>query len=477
MNKEGVGGEGSVESLPAEEVRRGLKISTIEGASATIHGNLTGGSIFTQFLLTRGADDFYFAIMGGITTASNLAVLIGAFLSRKVLTKKGIVLVFSLITRVIICLTVALPFIVPSGYVLYSVLIAITVATILGSIAGNLWMGWMSDLVPRRIRGRYFAVRNRASMVAAITFSLIAGWFIDQFQAKTERGILSSALSVFGKPPFVSENLPYAFLLLYSVALIPAIVCAFLLARQPEPMRYYYFPNESSSFKESVKEAFSNIKFRRFLFFVCYFSFINSFASPYWMPFYIRNIEMPLQTIAILSALGTIAGVITIRTWGKLCDKFGNKPVIQLTLMVTTVHPLLYLVSTPNFWFPIYIDFISSGIMWNGFGLAVFNILLLVSEGKQKETYFALHSVVTTAVSAVGCFISGFLIKIIPPVYIGNYVLSNVQIIFLLTSVLRFTSLPMVNEIDEPNVKPPLYLLKNLFSAIRPQTASTKKSS
>ncbi|MCX7702910.1 MAG: MFS transporter [Planctomycetota bacterium] len=447
-----------------------MRISTIEGASATIHGNLTGGSIFTQFLLTHGADNFYFALMGSITTAANLAVILGAFLSQKILSKKGVVLVLSLLTRIITCSIVAFPFIIPPDHLLLSVLIAITIATVLGSIAGNLWMGWMSDLVPRRIRGRYFAVRNRTSMIVALIFSLIAGWFIDQFQqadGKPVEGLLSKILSLHGKYLFLPQNLPYGFLFLYGVALIPAIVCAFLLSRQPEPTRYFHFPKGEHPFITLVKGALANIKFRRFLFFLSFFSLINSFASPYWGPFLQRDLRMPLQTLAFFGALGIIAGVLTIRTWGKLCDKFGNKPVMQITLVVASTHPLLYLISTPNFYLPIYFDFISSGIMWNGFGLAVFNILLLISEKEQKETYFAIHSVVTTAVTALGCFISGWMIKIIPSVHFGSYELSNVQVIFFLTSILRFTSLPLIKLLDEPNAKPSLYLLKNFFAVFR----------
>ncbi|NJL31665.1 MAG: hypothetical protein HC898_08555, partial [Phycisphaerales bacterium] len=46
------------------------------------------------------------------------------------------------------------------------------------------WMSWMSDVIPRKVRGRYFAFRNRIGQMVGISITLLIGYMLDVLLAQ-----------------------------------------------------------------------------------------------------------------------------------------------------------------------------------------------------------------------------------------------------------------------------------------------------
>ena len=69
------------------------------------------------------------------------------------------------------------------------------------AMGGPAWVGWMSELVPDRIRGRYFARRRQLGVPLAIAATLVIGWVIDKDPlAGCKRcQILEQRLGFFGR--------------------------------------------------------------------------------------------------------------------------------------------------------------------------------------------------------------------------------------------------------------------------------------
>src|SRR4029077_4024757 len=41
------------------------------------------------------------------------------------------------------------------------------------------WMSWMADIVPDRLRGKYFSRRRQWGILSAIPTALVVGWIVD----------------------------------------------------------------------------------------------------------------------------------------------------------------------------------------------------------------------------------------------------------------------------------------------------------
>ena len=427
--------------VPPVVRRRGMRISTYDGVFATIHGNLTGGVIFTSLLLTLGAQKYHFAILNAISAIAQLPQILSAFWMGRLRSRKAVVISSALVSRLILCLIVLLPHMLPFPTALKTILGAAFLWGALGSISSNAWTGWMSDLVPRRIRGRYFSSRNFALGLASIIASLLVSWFLDQFSEKQAKGLFSLLPSLRGNWIFAPQNKMAAFTFLYLLAAIPAIACAFLVHRQFEPER----PSDErlipGRFTSMLREPFRNRVFVRFLIFACLYNSVNSLASPYWTPYCLEDLSMSYLSLALCGLIATACGLVTVKYWGRLCDRYGNRPVVIVVMLFIALHPLYYLVASDEFLLPIYIDFASSGAMWMGYGIAMGNLLLLSGTARTKEMFFAVYATSSALTIFIGSLVSGWIVTSIPTLHLETWTLNSVQVIFFFTSVLRFLSL------------------------------------
>src|SRR5688500_193287 len=49
-----------------------------------------------------------------------------------------------------------------------------------GNVGGPAWVSWMADVVPERLRGKYFSRRRQFGILTAIPAAVFAGWFLDR---------------------------------------------------------------------------------------------------------------------------------------------------------------------------------------------------------------------------------------------------------------------------------------------------------
>lgn len=442
-----------------------MRISTLDGIFATIHGNLTGGVIFTSFLIALGAQKFHFALVNAVSSLAQLVQVFSAFWVTRLSSRKLVVVLSALLSRLILCAIVLLPYLLPLPTVLKVVIGAAFLWGAFGSIAANAWTGWMSDLVPRRIRGRYFSSRNFALMLASIASSLAASWFLDQFSVEPPKGLLSLLPDLRGWLVFLPENKMHAFAFLYLLGVLPAIVSAILVYRQFEPVREETLRAGTQHFFASLREPFAHKTFVSFLLFSSIFSLVNSLAGPYWTPFCLEDLQMPYLTLAVCGLTASLSALVSVKLWGRLCDRFGNRPVVVAAMFVTSFHPLLYLVSSKDFLLPIYIDFASSGAMWTGYGIAMNNILLQMGAARSKEVFYATYATILALVIFSGSLFSGYIVDYIPELSVGPFRWNSVQVIFLVTSVMRFACLPLAGRmILEKHARSALYMLRSLLT-------------
>jgi len=50
-----------------------------------------------------------------------------------------------------------------------------------GAVGGPGWVSWMADVVPARVRGRYFSRRRQWSVLTALPAAWFTGWLLDRY--------------------------------------------------------------------------------------------------------------------------------------------------------------------------------------------------------------------------------------------------------------------------------------------------------
>jgi MFS family permease len=172
-----------MEKLTSQQTRYALRISTIEGNFAGIHGALTGGMFLIGYVTALGGGYIHFGLIAAIPTICTLVQLPAAYWLQIEPSRRGPTMASSFLGRFCWIVAPFLPFFFSPFVALWIFFGIFALSCGLLNIAGNGWMSWMEDLVPRRLRGRYFSRRNMIISAVSMIVGTLAAYFIDYLKA------------------------------------------------------------------------------------------------------------------------------------------------------------------------------------------------------------------------------------------------------------------------------------------------------
>src|SRR4030042_954393 len=171
-------------------VRRSLRLSVLEGAAYAAMLGLIGNYV-TPFALALKATT---AQVGLLSSIPNLIVgfsqLAAPDLSERAGSRKALILPMVFLHAIMFIPVLLVPFIFHNSQVWWLIAF-VTVSTVFGAIANPAWGSLMADLVPIRLRGRYFSSRGRKDGGITLVFSFAAGGIL---QLLTETRFLGFAV-------------------------------------------------------------------------------------------------------------------------------------------------------------------------------------------------------------------------------------------------------------------------------------------
>ncbi|HEY9662295.1 MAG TPA: MFS transporter, partial [Allocoleopsis sp.] len=172
-------------SLPKDIIRTSLRASTWDGVFAAIFSNITGGVLLTGFLMQLGASAAQIGILAAIPMVANLVQPIGAYLSEQVTSRHQFCIRIYGVSRLLWLVLAIGIFVVNVRSIDQSFLIPLTLTIaflsyVLGALGSAPWLSWMTVLVPRKLRGRYFGFRNSAANLTNLVSIPLMGLIISQ---------------------------------------------------------------------------------------------------------------------------------------------------------------------------------------------------------------------------------------------------------------------------------------------------------
>jgi MFS family permease len=412
----------------------GLRISVIEGLFAQFHITLTGGMFLTAFALYLGANSFQIGVLAAIPSLLAGVGFFAAYIASLIGKRKILCVLTSVFGRgLFVAFIIPLAFRFRISIQLFFAVIFIF--NLLLNFAGNLWMSWMSELVPRTERGRFFGVRNTLLSGLGMVVNYAGGRLLDQLRQ------------------------PIAFLLLFSVSVFFSTLAGITLANQPEPT----FVKKSVSLKAIFLNPLRDRDFRGLVGFVSFWYLFAGMAAPFWVVHMIRNLKMTFSTIAIYSIIAGLISLIFQLFWGRMIDRTKSKPILTINFLGIMVVPLFWLFAKVGFSLPIWFDAFFSGIFWSGVNLSLFSILLSLTEDKEaKESYFAVFSTITGLCGFLSSLMGGWLAQILSNVrlVILGHQFINFHILFFSAFFFRLVSLIFLRRVTEKEAKPARYALQ-----------------
>ncbi len=411
-----------------------VRISIVEGIFGQIFNSLSGpGSAFlTKFAIMMNATSLQFGILAAIGQISLVFQPLGAIITRRREKRKGVVLSLLFAGRGIPLFYAIIPFFFISGNAIRIFLLLFFLSVSLSAVADNAWIAWISDMVPRRVRGRFFSARSRYLMLTAIIVSYVFGLFIDLFIEGSPSGI------------FAHEHLPYGFAVIFFIATVAGILGLRVLSRQPEKMKRL----EEEGFAEMFIGPLKDSNFRKFLFYGCWWMLAVGIGHPFWQPFMLKKLHMSLFEVQIYGSINMISAMAVIGIWGRLIDAYGNKIAMRLIILLGGFNPMVWLFVSPHNYIILYLEAITSGMMWGGAALVGMNFVLSLSPKDKKQVYAGVYGAFSGIAMMTTMLISGAFLP--GPLEIAGLHLQPEQVLFALTGIARWSAQIPLSRVHEP---------------------------
>ncbi|HHH76352.1 MAG TPA: hypothetical protein ENL03_04940, partial [Phycisphaerae bacterium] len=222
----------------------------------------------------------------------------------------------------------------------------------------------MGDLIPRRIRGRFFAMRTMITQAIKIPFVIILAIYLSTITVDGEMTALNQPV------------LLWALCGVFAVAAICGMLDSLLFysVREVLPRRggeqrrraVYFRPQQSGEsrldylwhyfvawFNQWMVQPMQKDKvFRQYVLYGATITFAMTVAAQYFWRHMLENLKIGfVGTDILFMVFGPLIGLLSARVWGKLVDLWGRRPVLIVGTFCTVISITPYFLSsrlTPN---------------------------------------------------------------------------------------------------------------------------------
>ena len=408
-------------------VRESLRSSFKDGIFAAFMAGVT------DYYATPAALFFGATVqqVGLITALPNLLSSLSQFFSVRVIYWVGgrlkllVRLVFSQ-ASFILCIAV-LP-LLEIAYRVELLLIFLILAAVCGGLAGPAWGSLMSDYVPAKKRGRYFAWRSRTVGTVTVGSIVMSGLLLNFF-----------------------HEISYAtgFGIIFSLAAAARFGSAYFISRMDEPP-HKKDPASEFTFLMFMRR-FRESNFLKFVVFSGCLTFATYMAAPFFAVFMLRDLQLSYVTYMALQVCSSLAALIALPLWGRHADLVGNVRVLRLSSFLAALIPMFWLFSHN----PAYLMLVQifSGFSWSGVTLSAGNFIYDAVTPQKRVRCIAYFNVINGLALFMGSSLGGYFAARLPPFFgyrlLGLFALSCVcRVAFYLLLSRSFREVRATHEVS-----------------------------
>jgi hypothetical protein len=270
------------------------------------------------------------------------------------------------------------------------------IGTFANTVAAVTWSTAISELVPERLGGRYFARRNLVFGAWTLVAVLIAGHVAEW-----------------------NDNSLVAFGWIFTVAGISRMLGLFFLTRMKFPRIVMERQHRGIALADLLS-VLRDANYRRLCVFVGCWGLLLNAAMPFYTMFLVDQLNLGIDTVVKLTTIASLGGLVTLKSWGRLCERFGNRPVLQVAALIWAVTALAtWSGARPGFTWHLYPGYFVVGAMTAGFQLTQFNLMIRLAQPRLRAAYVAVFLAITSFLTAFGPVLGGEVIKLMP-LELGN---------------------------------------------------------
>ncbi len=255
--------------------------------------------------------------------------------------------------------------------------------SLFNSLAGVAWNSWIQEWVPVRLRGKYFGRRNRWAQVSALLFLLSVGWVLANFDY---------ALWAF-----------QAIIVFAMLLRIAGIYFQYTSPTPPPPKSH----NEKAPLIDQLREIGSSRPLVIFIGLNAIWFFATNCFGPFYHVFLFKELRFSAFDVGLMSTLSALGCALSMPAWGLLIDRYGNKPVMAVSLILWQLQWVAWCFLTPANRNLVYGLWLFAGAVSSGFLLGQFAMVLKLIPVRAKNLAIGINIAVTSLVAATAPVLGG----------------------------------------------------------------------
>jgi MFS family permease len=464
-----------------EPLRRALTAGTLAWMFGNVWFVAISGSAFTLFVKSMRASPFQFGLLTSLQYLAALVSIPASLLIERTGQRRKFFFWGHYFQRAMWAVLALAPLWVMSRYGVSAAHVALNLFIPLlflmyagGAVGGPGWVSWMADVVPARVRGRYFSRRRQWSVLTALPAAWFTGWLLDRYGG----GVGGTGVDTLTTMRWCA--------IIFLCAACFGVMDIVMFQLVPDVPKA---PQRGAGLLRAMARP---LKDKNYLWFAGYiatlqFAFVPmaQFLTLYAMDkASLNNRDVQLMMLV----LPMVAQLIVLPVWGLAADRMGKKPLLVVaTLGLVPVGLGWCLMTGGSIWIGYVLASLGTAL-WTGVEVANLNLVLGMSGSAEDDpktaggggtAYHAVNSVILAMAAVIGGLAWGGIAQGLKdwhwtPVA-GWKTLTAYDVLFVLSGGLRLVAVVVfLPHIHEPDARPTREALRfmganiynNLFGAM-----------
>ena len=410
---------------------RTLRTANIDAAIAVSFVTLTTGAFLVGFVQLLGGGDLWIGVLSAIPSLAGILQIPGAIWGRGFNSYKRFITPGGIIWRACYVPLVMLPLLAwPNDFRLAVMAVLIFVAAAAISIVQPIYNDWMAEIIPENSRGWYFSRRNAIGAITGAVVGIIGGAVLDAFRGQK----LDSQ----------------GFAVVFAIGVACAGISMFFYLRMGDIPRENPIRAPLREGLQSIRVPFADRGFRRVLIFLSFAIIAQAGPGNLFTAFGRESLDLNFKVLQGLAVSMAVGNVVSAPLWGFLSDKYGNKPVLTLALLLVATNPIAWLVCVPGRELPntvlLLVTHVLMGVGWAGVALCQFNLVLATAPNADRANYLGAGLTVMAVMGGVAPLLGAVSMAILRPHFPVEV---TYKIVFATSLVLRFASVGLLAGVSE----------------------------
>ncbi len=410
------------------------------------------GAAPTRYGRLLGMSDFQFGLLAALLSASAALQVPASYFVERYGFRKSVLLIAGVTHRAVWLVIALVPWVLPRAWWWPGLMLFMTVSASFSNIAMPGVLSWFADLVPERVRGRYFSRRAQIGQLVGLATTLVVGEVLDL------------------ATPLGDEVLRRTISLLFAAAALCGIADFLTLTKVPDTKHRH---DPALTLRELLVKPWRDRNFRWFVGFSATLNFGLIYVGQYIWLYVFDEVGMSnREANFLLMTVPILIGLAAYPLWGKIVDRWGCKATLLVSGVLISHGAAAWIFVTKETWWVGYAAAVVAMAAWPGVDLASFTLLLRMGGSedgrRQGSAYIAANSVVVAAAGLLSGLFGGSVAKLFGG-WRGSlfgWPLTYHGVLFLVSGGLRLLALVWLIGLHEPQPHTTLTAVRYIVGAL-----------